>query len=385
MDLSSGFAIGRVRGIEIRVHWSWVLIFALLVWTLSEGLFDTVFEQWPADRRWAAGIASTMLFFASVLLHELSHALVAQRYGMQVPSITLFIFGGVSNLAGEMESARQEFRIAIAGPLMSWVLAVVFAGLWLLTTPAGISAIFGYLAAINGLLGIFNLLSGFPLDGGRVFRSILWARSKDLMQATRIASRVGVLIAYAMIGVGLVNVFVFGLLGGVWYVLVGIFLKSASEGSYMSLVVEQTLEDVDVSSAMRPRPDLVSESEEIGPLIDRRVLTNAERAFLVERGGVFAGLVTVSDLVKVPRERWAETRVGAVMIPIDRVITIEPSATLVAGLRLMQEHDVHQLPVVEDGAIVGMLTRGDVINRIQLRTAFAPSDSDASSHSLRRV
>jgi Zn-dependent protease len=379
MDLSSGFTIGHVRGIDVRVHWSWLLIFGLLAWTLSEGLFADIFEEWSAEQRWSAGIVSTLLFFLSVLLHELSHSFVAQAYGMKVPSITLFVFGGVSSLGSEMESPQQEFRVAIAGPLMSWVLAVAFGGLWLVTTPAGVSAIFGYLAVINAALGAFNLLPGFPLDGGRVFRSMVWARSHDLMQATRVASRTGVLIAYAMIVVGLLSVFLFGLLGGLWYVLIGLFLKSASEGSYAALILEHTLEDVDVAAVMRPATEPVPATLSVQQLIEERLMMTAERAFVAEDRGAFVGMITATDLAKVAREQRGEARVGDVMIPADRVVTVTPDTGLVEGLRLMQEHDVQQLPVLDAGTIVGMLTRGDVLRRIELRAVFGPSGHEDPS------
>ncbi|MSQ41790.1 MAG: site-2 protease family protein [Dehalococcoidia bacterium] len=371
MDLSSGFRIGRVRGIDIRMHWSWLLIFALLSWSLSQSLFvGGSFDRWPAGVRWGAGVGTALLFFGSVLLHELSHAFVAQRYGMQVPSITLFVFGGVSTLAQEMSTAGQEFRVAIAGPLTSWALSLTFGALWLLTRSHDLSEIFVYLAAINAALGAFNLLPGFPLDGGRVFRSIVWARSKDLLGATRTASRLGVAIAYAMIALGLLNVLLFGLLGGLWYVLIGLFLKSASEGSYGSMLVESALKNVSARAAMRPSPEPVAAALSLERFVDERLLTTGQRAFLVERAGAVVGIITASDVVKLPREQWRATAVEAAMVPSERVLTVGPETSVVEALRMMQQHDVHQLPVIENGLVIGLLTRGDVMQQIELRTVF---------------
>ena len=305
MDLTTGFTIGRIRGIAIRVHWSWLLIFGLLSWSLSQGLFGSMFEGWPDAKRWAAGVGTTLLFFFSVLLHELSHSFVAQSYGMRVPSITLFVFGGVSSLGAEMRTAGQEFRVAIAGPLMSWLLAALLGAAWYLTRHEGVGVIFGYLALVNGLLGTFNLLPGFPLDGGRVFRSIIWARTHDLMRATRIASRVGVVIAYAMIAFGLVNIFFFGLFGGLWYVLIGLFLKSASEGSYASMLVESALKDVGVATVMQSAPPPVHALVTLQRLVDERVLSTGERVFVVERDGQIVGLITTTDVTKQPRSACA--------------------------------------------------------------------------------
>ncbi|MEZ4501608.1 MAG: site-2 protease family protein [Dehalococcoidia bacterium] len=380
MDLSSGFTLARVRGIEIRVHWSWLLIFGLLAFSFSEGLFGSELGR-STQVSWAAGIATAGLFFLSVLLHELSHSFVAQRYGMNVPSITLFIFGGVSNLAGEMRTPGQEFRIAIAGPLMSWLLAILFFALWIVVPGDVAGAMFGYLSFINLLVGAFNLLPGFPLDGGRVFRSIVWARSKDLMQATRVASRVGVGIAYLMIIVGLVNVVFFGLIGGLWYVLIGLFLKSASEQSYASMLLEGALKDVAVEDVMQTAPAPVDRGLSLQSLVDGRVLATGERAFLVEGDGRILGLVTATDLAKVPRGEWASTAVEQLMIAAEQVATIAPQAGVVEAMKLMQERDVHQLPVIESGRVVGIITRGDVMRQIQLRTVFHRDSAEARSGS----
>src|SRR5690606_38985747 len=199
MDLTTGFKIGTVRGIEIRVHWSWIFIFTLITWSLAEGFFGTQFPEWSDGERWGWAAGTSVMFFGSVLFHELSHAFVAQSFGMVVPSITLFIFGGVSNIGGEMRTAGQEFRIAIAGPLSSWVLAAIFVGLALVFADSNAGEVLAYLGLVNFVLGAFNLLPGFPLDGGRVFRSIVWARTKDLVKATRIASAVGGGIAWVLI------------------------------------------------------------------------------------------------------------------------------------------------------------------------------------------
>ncbi len=370
MDVNSAFTLGTIRGIAIRVHWSWIAIFALIAWSLAEGVFGEAFTGWAGGTRYAAAVVTAVLFFGSVLLHELSHSFVALYYGMHVPSITLFIFGGVASLGGEMRTAGQEFRIAIAGPLMSWFIGLVFGGIWLLTRDFEVSAIFGYLGFINVLLGAFNLLPGFPLDGGRVFRSIVWARTRDLMRATRIAAQVGVFISYVMMALGVIVILGLGQLAGLWYILIGLFLKSASEGSYASLLVETALRNVSVASVMRPPPEPVHAVLSLQRLVDERVLTMAERAFLVEDGGRVVGLITTSDLAKHPRDEWNRTTVQQAMVPTDKVITVLPETELLEAMKQMQEHDIHQLPVIEDGQVLGMLTRGDVMQQIQLRTEF---------------
>lgn len=380
MDFSSSITIGRIRGIAIRIHWSWLLIFALLSWSLAEEMFGHhMSANWTASQRWAAGLATSALFFLSVLLHELAHSFVAERHGTRVPSITLFVFGGVSSMAEEMHTPGQEFRVAIVGPLTSIVLAAVFAVLWLPVRHEGISVTFGYLAWINALLGVFNLLPGFPLDGGRVLRSIVWARTKSLLRATRVASQVGTAMAYGLIALGLINIIAFGLFGGLWYVLIGLFLKSASQGAYEAMVVDRALSDVRVGATMRPAPEPVDAGTNVQRLIDDRMLNTAERAFPVLREGRVAGLLTATDIARVSRERWKSTAVEAVMIPVERVLTTTPESPLAEALRGMQEHGFHQLPVLEDGRLVGMLTRGDVLRYVEVRTRFNEPEAVDSS------
>jgi Zn-dependent protease len=370
MDLTSGFVLGRIRGIAIRVHWSWALIFVLVAWSLADGIYADLFTGWSAEQRWAASLLTSLVFFISVLLHELSHAFVAQRLGMSVPAITLFVFGGVSQLANEMKTAGQEFRVAIAGPLMSWGLAVVFLVGWVALRGTAIATIFGYLAWINFVLGTFNLLPGFPLDGGRVFRSIVWSRTHSLVRATRIASRVGTTIAWLMIAGGVVTVITTSLFG-LWYVLVGLFLKSASEGAYQTMVVERALEHIVVRDVMREPPEPVGDDWSLQRIVDDRVLGRAERCIFVQRDGAAVGILTTSDIAAVPRDRWPQTPAHEAMVPADRVIVVAPNASVLDAMKLMQEHDIHQVPVLTNGQLVGLLTRADVIRQLELRSAFS--------------
>lgn len=370
MDLSGGLLLGRIRGIEIRIHWSWLLIAGLLSWTLAGSVFAPPETTWAPAQRWAAASATTVLFFSSVLIHELAHAFVAQAYRMRVPSITLFIFGGVSNLAGEMRTAGQEFRIAIAGPLTSWALGVVFGALWLATRHEGVATVFAYLAAVNVALGVFNLLPGFPLDGGRVFRAIVWSRSHDQFRATRIAARVGSGLAWLLIGGGVLAVFAYGLMGGLWYVLIGLFLKSASEGAYRTMVVDRALERFTVAQVMGVAPEAVVSTDTLQHIVDERILRTGARALPVSDDGRVIGLISTTDITRVPRERWAVTSVAEAMVPAERIVTVEPATPLPEALHLMQERDVNQLPVVRDGRLVGMITRADVLRQLEVRLRF---------------
>ncbi len=375
MDLSSGINLGRIRGIEIRVHWSWLMILVLLSWSLADTLFREDVPEWTAQQRWLAGIAFAGLFFASVLLHELAHAIVAQWSGMAVPSITLFVFGGVSAIAGEMRSARAEFRVAVVGPLTSAALAVVFGALWFVTREEGISSGFGYLATSNGALALFNLLPGFPLDGGRVLRSAVWARTGDLVRATRIAASAGNVLAMLMIGGGLVAVLAFGWFAGIWYILIGLFLRSAAQGSYVATVTEQALQHLRVREVMRTPRAPVDPDTTIEALVESRVLATAERAYIVGTEDRVLGLITTSDIARLPRERWPTTTVAEAMVPVEQIVTVAPETPLVDALNLLRERNVHQLPVVDRGHLAGMLTSDDVLRQIEVRLQFRSDET----------
>ncbi len=355
--------IGRVRGIEIRVHPSWLLIFALLAWTLSSDVFGDLRPRWSEEARWAAGIGTTLVFFASVLIHELSHAVVAQRYGMQVPSITLFIFGGVSNLSGEMKSAGQEFRVAVAGPLMSWLLALIFGAVWFPMRTADAAVVPQYLALINAALGLFNLLPGFPLDGGRVLRAALWARSDDLLKATRVAARTGTAVGYLMIVLGGVTIIAFREFSGLWYVLIGLFLRSAAAGSYRTAYVESELSDVVAADVMRPLPEPVLASLSLQRFAEERLAIAPGALFLVEEGGAVVGLIAAAEVMAVPYDDRPSAPVSAHMAPVSEIVSVERDAPAVEVLVAMQNHDVHFVPVLDNGRVIGMVAHADLLRR----------------------
>ncbi len=381
MDLNGGgILIGRVRGIAIRVHWTWLAVFALVSWNLQSTILRDIVPEWNDTQRWFGAFAAALVFFGSVLLHELSHAFVAQHYQMKVPSITLFVLGGVSNIEGEMRTAGQEFRIAIAGPLMSVVLGLLMGVLWWVLPADGpssavtfISGTMMYLGGTNIMLGIFNLIPGYPLDGGRVLRAIFWASSGDLTKSTRIATRSGAVLAWGMIGIGIALSLTTRSLSGVWFVLIGLFLKTAAESAYGQMILERALDGVSVRDVMRPAPEPVDASANLMRVVQDRVIGRGERAVFVGTEGRVLGLFTVSDLASIPNERLSSMTARDVMIPAERIITVIPSTPLLDATRAMTERDVHQLPVVEDGRMVGVLSRGDVLQRLETRQRLAES------------
>lgn len=369
MDLRSGLLIGRVRGIAIRVHWSWAFVFALVSWNLESGVLPFLVPGWSPGERWLGGFAAAGVFFVSVLLHELSHAFVALHYGMRVPSITLFIFGGVSSIEGEMQTPGQEFRIAVAGPAMSVFIGLML-GLVSYVVPGDVSLVLYYLGAVNVILGVFNLLPGFPLDGGRVLRAIVWALSGDLTKSTRVAALSGTVLSWGMIAVGLYLSFFTRSLSGLWYVLVGLFLKSSSETEYGQMVIEKSMQGVLVRDVMREAPEPVDPASNLSRIVDERVIGRGERALFVGGTGGVVGLFTVVDLARVPNDRLVSTTARDIMVPVEQIVTARPEMRLLDAIRLMTEHDYHQLPVVEDSRMVGVLTRGDVLHQLELRQQF---------------
>lgn len=366
--MGSSIKIGRVFGVEVGVHWSWIIIFGVVTATFATGVFDEFYSDWSETQKWVGGAIVALVFFLSVLAHELSHAIVSNRTGLPVNSITLFVFGGVANLTREPDNPGQEFRIAIVGPLTSFVLGTLFAAAWAIVYQFndGVAGILLNLAVINVSLGVFNMLPGYPLDGGRVFRSVLWMRNQNRLRATRTAARAGEVLGYALMGIGVLEM-VMGYFGGAWTLFIGFFLRNVAAASYEQLATESALDGVLVRDVMRQDFETVDPVVTVGELVEQHVLLKNTRSFAVLAGGEFAGLVTLTDVRAVPRDQWASTSVYRAMTPATRLHTVAPDQTLADVLRLMAEHDINQLPVLDRHQLVGMLTRGDLVRFLQMR------------------
>ncbi|HYM16704.1 MAG TPA: site-2 protease family protein [Dehalococcoidia bacterium] len=379
--MGSSIKLGRIFGIDIGIHWSWIFIFLIVTWSFATGLLANTYPAWSGPQLWLAGALIGAIFFLSILLHELSHAVVSNRAGLPVRSITLFVFGGVSNLTREPDTPGMEFRIAIVGPATSLGLGVLFAGGWaaLYNVNDGLAGICAYLAAINASLAVFNMLPGFPLDGGRVFRSIVWARNHNRLRATRVASRTGEWIAYGIMAVGVAYTFWFSLFSGLWFLLIGFFLRNASAASYEQLLIETTLSGIAVRDVMRTDVDRVPPDLSLEELVHDHVLKHNARCFAVMAAGDFAGLVTLSDLRKAPREQWPATSVYRAMTPATQLHTVSPGENLTTVLRMMATHDVNQLPVLQGRELVGMLDRADVLRYIQVHRDLGSVAGDGAT------
>jgi Zn-dependent protease/CBS domain-containing protein len=366
----SSFKIGKIFGIEIGVHWSWIFIFALLTWSFGDkgGVLHQYIPEWSAERRWIVSGIIALIFFSSILLHELSHSLVAKAKGIPVRGITLFVFGGVSNLGREAESAGEEFQIAIVGPLTSLAIGAVFAVLWaaLRNLAPQASAIAGYLAFINGVIAAFNMLPGYPLDGGRVFRSIVWARNRNQLRATRTAARTGEGVAYLLMAGGALQFF-WNPIGGIWMFLIGLFLRNASASSYEQLLLQTTLEGVSVMELARSDYTPVPPDLTVAALVDQHMLVGQGRAYPVLAGEELLGLITLTDVRHLERARWPETSVYRAMTPVERLHTVSRAETAMHVLQLMAQWDVNQVPVLDGRRLIGIISRGDILRHIQMR------------------
>ena len=371
MPISPGLRIGRILGIPIYVHASWVFIFVMLTYMLSMQ-FGGAHQKWTPAQHWAVSIATSLLFFASVLFHELSHSVIAQHYKIRVVSITLFVFGGVARIGREPSKAIQEFNIAIAGPMASFLLAAIFGVVLVLPHGEMVGALAAYLAASNLLLGGFNLLPGFPLDGGRIFRAAVWGITKDFSRATKMAGASGKLVAYATIAFGVWQGFQRDWVSFAWLVLIGFFLLNAAQESVAQVTLREALSGLHAADVMSHEVPTVPRDislEEYG----QEVARTGRRCHLVVTEDRLVGMINVHALNSVPRNEWAHMSVQGVMIPREKVLWARPEEPLLALLERLVSADVNQMPVVSDtendGAhIIGMITRDSSLRVMQARS-----------------
>ena len=372
MPTRPGLKIGRILGIPIYLHASWVIIFFLITFSLAMQ-FTQEHPHWSATQHWTVGIVTSLLFFASVLFHELAHSVVAQYYKIQVVSITLFIFGGVARIGREPSKAIQEFNIAVAGPLASFFLYGVFYGLTrIFPYSEMLGALAAWLAFINVRLASFNLIPGFPLDGGRIFRAIVWGSTKNYVRATRIAGTSGKLVAYGIILYGAWHAMRGEWSAGLWLVFIGWFLLNAAQESVAQVAIRETLAGLSAADVMSHEVPAVEGHitlEEYGA----EVLRTGRRCHLVLNDGRLVGMMNVHTLNAVPRNEWAHNSVQSAMIPREKILWTSPDEPLLRLLERLLSADVNQMPVVSgsgDGApqIVGMVTRDSILRVMQTRS-----------------
>ncbi|HLV79470.1 MAG TPA: site-2 protease family protein [Chthonomonadaceae bacterium] len=386
--MRNSLRIARIFGIDINIDWSWLIILALIVWELG-GVFRIYHPSWTAGLVWGTAVVAAILFFASVLAHELAHSVVAIAKGLPVKQILLFIFGGVSNIQREPTSAGDEFQIAIVGPLMSFVIGAVCLAIgWVLGAPKPLASgdplrviaslgpaatILMWLGSINLALGIFNLIPGFPLDGGRVLRSILWAGTGNLRRATLWAAGISHLVAWLFIFCGILMIFGAeipffgtGLVGGFWLIFIGWFLNNAATASYRQVVIHDVLEGVPVARLMRPDVRSVPPDMPISTLVYDVLMRSDDRAFPVADGDRLLGLVGLQDVHKAAREAWETTPVREIMTPAAELEVATPEEAASDALNTLATSDIAQVPVLDHGHLVGVLRRRDVVKWLQM-------------------
>ncbi len=361
----------KMFGFTVRIDLSWLIILALVVWSLA----GAVFPNWYPDLSWEAhlvmGLIAAFGLFASIIFHELCHSLVARRYGLPMKGITLFMFGGVAEMGDEPPSAKAEFLMAIAGPAASVVVAGVFLGVALLgrqlAWPDTVVGVLFWIGLINGILVAFNLIPGFPLDGGRVLRAAIWQWKGNLRQATCVASRVGSIFGAVLIGLGFLTLLLGNPIGGLWWILIGLFIRGAAKSGYQQVLIRQALQGEEVRRFMNADPVTVPSSTTIEELVDDYVYEHHFKMLPVVDDGRLVGAVTTRDVKEAPREEWSQRTVGEIASECTDENTIAPDADAIHAFTRMNQHQASRLMVVDDGELRGILSLKDLLEFLSLK------------------
>jgi Zn-dependent protease/CBS domain-containing protein len=372
--MRSSWRLGKILGVEVNIDPSWLVIFGLITFTLGGSYFPEQYPDWSSGLHWLIGLVTSFLFFGSVLAHELTHSLVAIRQGEKVRNITLFIFGGVAQITEEPDRPAKEFTMAIAGPLSSLLIAAFFGIWWFIfrTASQPLAALGRYLAMINTILAIFNMIPGFPLDGGRVLRAIVWGITGNLRKATRVASFTGQIFAFLLIFFGLRLIFVGNYRNGLWLIFIGWFLHSAAVRGYHQVLVREMLRGLRAEDLMTRDFETVSGHLPLQELVEDHILGRHLHTFVVADGGRLEGIISLGDIKKVPRDQWASTTVRQAMIPREDLAIISPEDDGNIVLRRLVEKDLGQLPVIANDRVVGVLHRSNILRRLKIRTESGP-------------
>lgn len=366
--MNASLKLGKIWGIPIGVHTSWFIIFGLLTWSLSTGYFPNAYPGLTIISHLILGLLTTIFFFASVLAHELGHAYFALRNQIPVRGITLFIFGGVAQIAQEPRSPGAEFRIAIAGPLVSALLAGIFGLAYVLDQRVPyLAAPSEYLMRINFILAAFNMIPGFPLDGGRVLRAFIWWRSGNFGKANRIAAFSGQLVAFGFIGWGIFTIFSGNFLNGIWQVFIGWFLQNAAASSYAQTNMRESLSGIQVGQIMNKDCLKISSLTPLSQLVAEQVLSGGQRCFFIADNGKLQGMLTLRDIAQIPQPKWRFMTTRQAMTPVSRLISVDSNTELLTALQTMDTADIAQVPVLNNGELVGFLSRDQVVHYLRTR------------------
>jgi Zn-dependent protease/CBS domain-containing protein len=362
--------LGKVAGIPVYLDYSWFVIFFLLVWTIGFALMPAAYPGLNQVYYLLIGVVTALLFFASLLVHELAHSIIAKRNGLRIRRITLFLLGGVSDMEDEPKDASLELRMAAAGPLTSLAISCLFGLVWLLSLFLNLSQLIQapvfYLAFVNALMAGFNLIPAFPMDGGRVLRALLWRRNGDIVRSTVTASNTGRVLASIIIFLGIFSMFFIDFVSGIWFVLIGWFISSGSSASLRQTMAEEELRGVKAADLMTRRVDSVPPEMTLENLSEEFLRTK-HTGFPVLSNGQLEGCVTMDDLRKFSKERWAATRVSEAMTPKGRLVIARQEDPAMDVMALMQRRDIGRIFVMDDGRMSGIITRSDILRAIELR------------------
>ena len=365
--LSGNISLGRIGGVEVRINWSWLVIFALIVWTLADGVFPSTNPGLSGNTHLAMAIVAALLFVVSILLHELGHAWEARREGLEVDGITLWLFGGVSQFKGGFPSAGAEFRIAIAGPLVSLVLGVFFVLIAIAGLPSAVDGVAAWLGYINLALLVFNLIPALPLDGGRVLRAALWQSKGDLAWATRVGTDIGRVFGYLFIGLGLAMFIFQGSFSGAWLAFIGWFLLQAATAEARYIATEAALHGLRVRDLMVRDPVTVDGDLTVGQFMDEVARSRRFTTYPVVDGGRPIGLLAFGSVAALPRSEWDSRRVREVMLPLDRVPQLTEDETAIDALTALSSPTSNRGLVVENEHLAGLLSITDLTRALELR------------------
>lgn len=376
--------LGRIAGIEIGLHYSWFVIALLIAFSLASH-FHAVDPQWNRGVIWTAALVTSVLFFVALLLHELAHSLVAKACGLQVRAITLFALGGVSQIESEASDAKIEFWIAIVGPLTSFLIGVICMGIvraagWLPSSEPGnpVIAVLLWLGYINIALAIFNMIPGYPLDGGRVLRAIAWWITHNADRATRAAAQVGQAVALLFMAYGVYRFFVGGSFGGLWLAFIGWFLWDAARSSYLQVGVMAGLRGHTVADVMERDYTSVESYLSVRDFVDEYLLHGGNRCFVVMQDHHAAGMIAAEDVRKVSRDAWTQTSVQSAMRPLSRILTVTPEVPVMKALELMTNQKVDEVAVISEGKLQGIFSREQAMRFLQVSSRLEqPHDKAA--------
>lgn len=374
--MTKGIKLFKILGIQVSLDYTWFIVLVLFSWSLAYGYFPVKNPGLGTGTYLAMGVISALLLFACVLVHELSHSYTANRLGMDIHEITLFIFGGVAKLTKEPEDAPTELKIAIAGPIASLILAALFYGASRALTPDThplLKSVFGYLAFINFMLLTFNMIPGFPLDGGRIFRALWWMKTGDMNRATKIASSIGKGFAVFLIAMGLIQIFMGNFVGGLWFVFIGVFVQQAAEGGYQQIVIKKALEGLKVKDLMSKPVITIESSMSVADAVEEFFFKFHHAAFPVMTGGRLTGLLTLTNVRGVNKDDWATTPAGEAAHKLDPEDTMSPEDNAIDALAKMmsgQEDNLGRFPVVASGELVGIISRRDILQMLEFRAGL---------------